>query len=263
MTGAGHRGGQGQDPSKSTAMHSSIGGFVNSASFRLLVPPQIRERLSTPPRPLAVCGCNEHFLYAASRCLALHHDNDPESTSLSRVDLPSAYLKQLRTENQMLFWELSQSLLKIQRHPRLCETATMTCFGSLSGLGLSSALAPNSRQNIPTPWTWVDSPQASSNHVTLQIPVTSASNVDGETLTICIIIMPAGRLVTLHHSWLRDRPQSQSSSSSSFAALDAPERMELYASSRSFCAELTIRWSFALIAPTPISRSCNSAPRFR
>ena len=40
MTGDGHRGGQGQDPSKSTAMNFSIGGLcqINSIPFPLSSP---------------------------------------------------------------------------------------------------------------------------------------------------------------------------------------------------------------------------------
>ena len=93
MTGGGHRGGQGQDPSKSTAMNSSIGGFLNSNNMPFPLP---SPDPGTPIYPAVIIGrlwLQYALSYAASLPLATNHDNDSESMALPRLHLPSAYLK--------------------------------------------------------------------------------------------------------------------------------------------------------------------------
>ena len=141
MTGGGHRGGQGQDPSKSTAMYSSIGGFLNSTSFRFLFPPLFRERLSTQPRLLAICGCNKHCLMPR-RCVWQETTTTIRKCWFFHVYTCPRCIPSIENRGPNAIFGGTSITARNPTSPSPLETATMTCFGSVSGSGLC-------------PWHWL------------------------------------------------------------------------------------------------------------
>lgn len=120
MTGSGHRGGQGHDRNKSAAM--------NCFPFHLSSPHR-----GMPIYTAVTIGC---LSYAASRRLALNHGNDSESIFLSRLELPSANLKHFENREPNAILGSNPITARNPTSPSPLETATMACFGSLSGSGL-------------------------------------------------------------------------------------------------------------------------------